>query len=102
MTYEQISTPTARLRAVEVELKKDRTRTKQSKVKSSWLKAAKNKMIKTFGSWVIDTNVPITVVDSIHTNPLLETIHEVGSDVKLLLLMNSHMFATNGKKEVSP
>ncbi|KAJ8432219.1 hypothetical protein Cgig2_003365 [Carnegiea gigantea] len=31
MAYEQMSTPAARLRAVEVELEKDRTRTKQSK-----------------------------------------------------------------------
>ncbi|KAJ8427213.1 hypothetical protein Cgig2_028269 [Carnegiea gigantea] len=80
MAYEQMSTPAARLRAVEVELEKDRTRTKQSKVNTSWLKAAKNKMIKAFGSWVIDTNVPFTVVDSIYTNPLLETIREVGPD----------------------
>ncbi|KAJ8426109.1 hypothetical protein Cgig2_031776 [Carnegiea gigantea] len=49
MAYEQMSTPASRLRAVEVELKKDRTRTKQSKVNTSWLKAAKNKMIKAFG-----------------------------------------------------
>ncbi|KAJ8421503.1 hypothetical protein Cgig2_013181 [Carnegiea gigantea] len=83
MAYEQMSTPAARLRAVEVELEKDRTRTKQSKVNTSWLKAGKNKMIKAFGSWVIDTNVPFTVVDSTYTNPLLETIHEVGPDVFL-------------------
>ncbi|KAJ8430506.1 hypothetical protein Cgig2_010836 [Carnegiea gigantea] len=83
MAYEQMSTPTARLRAVEVELEKDRTRTKQSKVNTSWLKAAKNKMIKAFGSWVIDTNVPFTMVDSIYNNPLLETIREVGPDVFL-------------------
>ncbi|KAJ8431783.1 LOW QUALITY PROTEIN: hypothetical protein Cgig2_026660 [Carnegiea gigantea] len=82
MAYEQMSTPAARLRAIEVELEKDRTRTKQLKVNTSWLKAAKNKMIKAFGSWVIDTNVPFTVVDSIYTNPLLETIREVGPDVK--------------------
>ncbi|KAJ8422506.1 hypothetical protein Cgig2_030841 [Carnegiea gigantea] len=74
MAYEQMSTPAARLRAVEVEFEKDRTRTKQSKVNSSWLKAAKNKLIKAFGSCVIDTNVPFTVVDSVYTNPLLETI----------------------------
>ncbi|KAJ8425763.1 hypothetical protein Cgig2_025360 [Carnegiea gigantea] len=82
MAYEQMSTPAARLRAVEVELEKDRTRTKQSKVNTSWLKATKNKMIKAFGSWVIDTNVPFTVIDSIYTNPLLETIREVGPDVR--------------------
>jgi len=61
-TYEQMSTPAARfaarLRVVELELEKDQTRTKQSKVNSSWLKAAKNKMIKPFGSWVTDINVP--------------------------------------------
>ncbi|KAJ8452645.1 hypothetical protein Cgig2_004981 [Carnegiea gigantea] len=85
MAYEQMSTPAARLRAVEVELEKDRTRTKQSKVNTSWLKAAKNKMIKAFGSWVIDTNVPFTVVDSIYTNLLLETIREVGpNDISLI------------------
>ncbi|KAJ8452657.1 hypothetical protein Cgig2_004993 [Carnegiea gigantea] len=83
MAYEQMSTPTDRLRTVEVELEKDRTRTKQSKVNSSWLKAAKNKMITTFGSGVIDTNVPFTVRNSICTNPLLETIREVGPDVFL-------------------
>ncbi|KAJ8424740.1 hypothetical protein Cgig2_027773 [Carnegiea gigantea] len=82
MVYEQMSTLAARLRAVEVELEKDRTRTKQSKVNTSWVKAAKNKMIKAFGSWVIDTNVPFTVVDSIYTNPLLETIREVGPDIR--------------------
>ncbi|KAJ8431326.1 hypothetical protein Cgig2_013542 [Carnegiea gigantea] len=82
MAYEQMSTPAVRLRAVEVELEKDRTRTKQSKVNTNWLKAAKNKMIKAFGSWVIDTNVPFAVVDSIYTNPLLETIREVGPDVR--------------------
>ncbi|KAJ8426570.1 hypothetical protein Cgig2_021334 [Carnegiea gigantea] len=69
-----------RLRAVEVELEKNRTRMKQSKVNSSRLKAAKNKMIKAFGSWVIDTNVPFTVVDSIYTNMLHETIREVSPD----------------------
>ncbi|KAJ8423808.1 hypothetical protein Cgig2_006342 [Carnegiea gigantea] len=83
MAYEQMSTPAARLRAVEMELEKDRTRTKQAKVNSSWLKAAKNKLIKAFGSWVIDTNVPFTVVDSVYTNPLLETIREVGPDLNL-------------------
>ncbi|KAJ8422706.1 hypothetical protein Cgig2_002690 [Carnegiea gigantea] len=66
--------PAARLRAVEVEFEKNQTRTKQSKVNSIWLKAAKNKMIKAFGSWVINTNMPFTVVDSVHTNPLIETI----------------------------
>ncbi|KAJ8435434.1 hypothetical protein Cgig2_012555 [Carnegiea gigantea] len=40
-------------------------------------RAAKNKMIKAFGSWVIDTNVPFTVVDSVYTNPHLETIREI-------------------------
>ncbi|KAJ8434642.1 LOW QUALITY PROTEIN: hypothetical protein Cgig2_032920 [Carnegiea gigantea] len=74
MAYEQMSTPAVRFRAIEVELEKDRIRTKQSKVNSSWLKAAKNKLIKAFGSWVIDTNVPFTVVDYVYTNPLLETI----------------------------
>ncbi|KAJ8421444.1 hypothetical protein Cgig2_012090 [Carnegiea gigantea] len=39
-------------------------------------------MIKAFGSWVIDTNVPFIVVDSVYTNPLLETIREVGPDVR--------------------
>ena len=82
MAYEQMSTPTVRLRVVDVELEKDQTRTKQSKVNSSWLKEAKNKKIKAFGSWVIDTNVPFTVVDFAYTNPLLETIREVGPDVR--------------------
>ncbi|KAJ8450680.1 hypothetical protein Cgig2_021152 [Carnegiea gigantea] len=36
MAYEQILTPAARLRAVVVELEKDRTRTKQSKVNSRY------------------------------------------------------------------
>ncbi|KAJ8441631.1 hypothetical protein Cgig2_025798 [Carnegiea gigantea] len=44
MAYEQMLTPAARLRAVEIELEKDRTRTKQSKVNSSWLKAENNKV----------------------------------------------------------
>ncbi|KAJ8431166.1 hypothetical protein Cgig2_019842 [Carnegiea gigantea] len=71
-----MSTPTARLRAIEVELEKDRTRMKQSKVNSSWLKATKNKMIKAFGN----TNVPFTMVDSVYTNPLLETIREASPE----------------------
>ncbi|KAJ8421851.1 hypothetical protein Cgig2_014901 [Carnegiea gigantea] len=77
-----ICTPAARLRVVEIELEKDRTRIKQSKVNSSWLKAARNKMSKAFGSWVIDTNVLFTVVDSVYTNPLLETIREVGPYIR--------------------
>ncbi|KAJ8427812.1 hypothetical protein Cgig2_007788 [Carnegiea gigantea] len=82
MAYEQMSTPTARLRAVEVELEKHRTRAKQSKVNSSWFKAAKNKTIKAFGSCVVDTNVPFTLVDSVYSNPLLETIYVVGADAR--------------------
>ncbi|KAJ8424072.1 hypothetical protein Cgig2_020697 [Carnegiea gigantea] len=58
------------------------TNISQSKANSSWLKAAKNKLIKAFGSWVIDTNVPFTVVDSVYINPLWETIREVGPDVR--------------------
>ncbi|KAJ8426569.1 hypothetical protein Cgig2_021333 [Carnegiea gigantea] len=78
MAYKQMSTPVAKRRAVEVKVEKDRTRTKQSKVNSSWLKAAKNKLIKAFGN----TNMPFTVVDSVYTNPLLETIREVGPNVR--------------------
>ncbi|KAJ8424028.1 hypothetical protein Cgig2_001731 [Carnegiea gigantea] len=54
MAYEQMSTPAARLRAVEVEFEKDRTRTKQSKVNTNWLKAAKNKMIKAFERYLFN------------------------------------------------
>ncbi|KAJ8440945.1 hypothetical protein Cgig2_020487 [Carnegiea gigantea] len=63
---------------VEIDLEKGQTRTKQSKVNASWMKTAKKKLIKAFGSWVIDNNQPFTVVDSIYTNPLLDTIREVG------------------------
>jgi len=35
-----------------------------------------------FGSWVIDNNQQFTVVDSIYTNPLLDTIREVGWHVR--------------------
>ncbi|KAJ8430147.1 LOW QUALITY PROTEIN: hypothetical protein Cgig2_026765 [Carnegiea gigantea] len=70
----------ARLRVVKLELEKDQTRTKQSKVNSSWLKAAKNKMIKPFGSWI--STCRKTVVDPVYTNSLLETIRKVGPDVR--------------------
>ncbi|KAJ8430037.1 LOW QUALITY PROTEIN: hypothetical protein Cgig2_016822 [Carnegiea gigantea] len=70
----------ARLRVVKLELEKDQTRTKQSKVNSSWLKAAKNKMIKPFGSWI--STCRKTVVDFVYTNSLLETIREVSPDVR--------------------
>ena len=46
------------------------------------MKTAKKKLMKAFGSWVIDNNQPFTVVDSIYTNPLLDTIREVGRDVR--------------------
>jgi len=81
-TYEQLSSPTDRLRAVEVELEKDRMRTKQSKITTSWFKKELKKMAKAWGSFVIDSNVPFTVVDSIYTNPLMETIREVGPHVR--------------------
>ena len=70
---------------MEIELEKDQTRTEQAKVNASWIKTTK-KLIKAIGSWVIDNNQPFTVVDSItiYTNPLLDTIHEVGRDVRAL------------------
>ena len=82
--FTPLSTPAERLKAVEVELEKDRSRTKQAKVNSSWLKTAKKKLLKAWGSWAIDNNQPFTVVDSIYTNPLTETIREVGGDVRVL------------------
>ncbi|KAJ8444195.1 LOW QUALITY PROTEIN: hypothetical protein Cgig2_031015 [Carnegiea gigantea] len=82
MAYKQMSAPAAKLRVVELEFEKDRTRTKQSKVNSSWLKAGKKKMIKAFGSWVIDINVPFTMVDSVYTNPSLKTVREISPDVR--------------------
>ena len=39
-------------------------------------------MIKAFGSWVIDANVSFTVVDSVYTNLLLETICEAGPGIR--------------------
>jgi len=42
------------------------------------------KLLKSWGSWVIDNNQPFTVVDSIYTNSLMETIREVGGDVRVL------------------
>ncbi|KAJ8433586.1 hypothetical protein Cgig2_012599 [Carnegiea gigantea] len=90
MAFTPLSTPAERLKAVEIDLEKGRTRTKQSKVNTSWMKTAKKKLIKVFGSWVIDNNQPFTVVDSIYTNPLLDTIREVGRDVRAL---SSHELA---------
>ena len=80
-TYEQLSSPVDKLRAVEVELEKDQTKTKQSKITSSWFKKAKNKMMQAWGSWVIDINTPFIVVDSVYVNPLIENIREVGPDI---------------------
>ncbi|KAJ8441012.1 hypothetical protein Cgig2_021376 [Carnegiea gigantea] len=80
MAFTPLSTPTERLKAVQIDLEKGRTRTKQSKVNASWMKTTKKKLIKAFGSWVIDNNQPFTVVDSIYTNPLLDTIREVDRD----------------------
>ncbi|KAJ8435154.1 hypothetical protein Cgig2_018982 [Carnegiea gigantea] len=79
-----MSNPTVRLRAIEMELEKDQIRTEQSKVNSSWLKATTNKMVKAFGSLVIAINKPLTVVDYAYTNPLFETMHEIGLDVRAL------------------
>ncbi|KAJ8419836.1 hypothetical protein Cgig2_029902 [Carnegiea gigantea] len=44
--------------------------------------AARLRAVEAFGSWIINTNMPFTMVDSIYTNPLLETIHEVGPNVR--------------------
>lgn len=82
IAFTPLSTPAERLKAVKIDFEKGRTRTKQAKVNASWMKAAKKKSIKAFGSWVIDNNQPFTVVDSIYTNPLLDTIREVGRDVR--------------------
>ncbi|KAJ8441028.1 hypothetical protein Cgig2_027371 [Carnegiea gigantea] len=78
MVFTPLSTPTETLKAVEIDLEKDRTRTKQSKLDET----VKKRSIKAFGSWVIDNNQPFTVVDSIYTNPLLNTIREIGRDVR--------------------
>ncbi|KAJ8439046.1 LOW QUALITY PROTEIN: hypothetical protein Cgig2_014466 [Carnegiea gigantea] len=82
MTFTPLSTHAKRLKAVEIDLEKDRTRTKQSKVNASWMKTTKKKLIKAFRRWVVDNNQPFTVVDSTYTNPLLDTICEVGPDVR--------------------
>ncbi|KAJ8433585.1 hypothetical protein Cgig2_012598 [Carnegiea gigantea] len=84
MAFTPLSTPAERLKAVEIVLEKGRTRTKQSKVNASWMKTAKKKLIKAFASWLIDNNQPFIVVDSIYTNPLLDTIRKVGRDVRAL------------------
>ncbi|KAJ8425595.1 hypothetical protein Cgig2_027153 [Carnegiea gigantea] len=81
MAFTPLSAPTERLKAVEIDLEKDRTRTKQSKVNAKWMKTAKKKLVKAFGSWVIDNNQPFTVVDSIYTNLLLDTIREVSRNL---------------------
>ncbi|KAJ8446897.1 LOW QUALITY PROTEIN: hypothetical protein Cgig2_013198 [Carnegiea gigantea] len=80
MAFTPLSTSAERLKVVEIDLEKDRTRTKRSKVNVSWMKSVKKKLIKAFGSCVIENNQPFTVVDSIYTNPLLNTICEVGQD----------------------
>ncbi|KAJ8432938.1 hypothetical protein Cgig2_021269 [Carnegiea gigantea] len=68
-----------RLKVVEIDLEKDQTRTKQALVNANWMKTMKKKLIKAFGSCVIDDNQPFTVVDAIYTKPLLDTIGEVGT-----------------------
>ncbi|KAJ8420576.1 hypothetical protein Cgig2_019034 [Carnegiea gigantea] len=82
MAFTHLSTLAERLKVVKIDLEKGQTRTKQSKVNAGWMKAAKKKLIKAFGSWVIDNNQSFTVFDSIYTNPLLDTIREVGRDVR--------------------
>jgi len=56
------------------------------------MKTAKKKLIKVFGSWVIDNNQPFMVLDSIHTSPLLDIIREIAGMLMLRVLMNSHKY----------
>ncbi|KAL2921284.1 Chromosome segregation in meiosis protein 3 [Bienertia sinuspersici] len=70
------STPTARLRARDVELEKDCQKKKQLKLGTDWLKKAKKELTKTFGNWMLDTNQPFRSIESLFTNPLMEVIRE--------------------------
>ena len=78
MVFTPLSNPLERLKFVEINLEKDQTRTKQALVNANWMKTIKKKLMKAFGSSVMDDNQSFTVVDSIYTNPLLDTIGEVG------------------------
>ncbi|KAJ8449976.1 hypothetical protein Cgig2_029338 [Carnegiea gigantea] len=51
MAFTPLSTPAERLKAVKIDLEKGRTRTKQSKVNSSWMTTAKKKLMKAFGRY---------------------------------------------------
>ncbi|XP_056687918.1 uncharacterized protein [Spinacia oleracea] len=72
--FEPASSPLARLRAREIELEKDCTNQKQSKLSTSFLKKAKKSIIKAFGNFMIDANLPFRAIESPYTNPLMDTI----------------------------
>ncbi|KAJ8425475.1 hypothetical protein Cgig2_000566 [Carnegiea gigantea] len=64
MAFIPLPTIVERIKSTEIDFEKDQTRTKQAKA--------------------TDKNQPFVVVDSIYTNPLFNTIHEVGWDVRAL------------------
>ncbi|KAG8635684.1 hypothetical protein MANES_16G054458v8 [Manihot esculenta] len=79
--YAEVSTPASRLAATEVEIERSRAQQKQPKLKSKWLKAQKEKMLKAFGNFVIHNRLPFSIVESPWTKPLLRTAAEIGPNV---------------------
>ena len=54
-----------------------------------------------WGSWVIDTNMSFTMVDFVYTNLFLETICEVGLDVRAPSSYElSHVYLPKATKEI--
>lgn len=73
-----LTNPASRLRSREVELEKDCQKQKQPKLSTNLVKKAKKKLLKAFGNWFLDTNTAFKAIESSYTNPLMETIREVG------------------------
>ena len=77
----QLSTPAERLRAIEVDLEIERDRKKQTKIKSTWFKKSKEKMMNAFGRFVVHNRLPFAVAESPWTRPLLRLASEVGPNI---------------------
>ena len=68
-TPPQLSTPAERLRATEVDLEIERDRKKQTKIKSTWFKKSKEKLMNAFGRFVVHNRLPFVVAESPWTRP---------------------------------
>ncbi|XP_074306703.1 uncharacterized protein LOC141641964 [Silene latifolia] len=55
---------------------------KQSKISTTWLKKAKKQLIKAWGNFMIDTNIPFRAIESPYANSLMQTIRDVGKGVR--------------------